>query len=169
MITSVVLVQSLGFDTNSLPSNISFSYLNDVYQWKEPAIVVFEKKEIIWKTCYFISDFVRVSFDGLGFVWLFGKDHGRFDVTDTFPPSDVSRCEEKVVFQEKENVFELYHILYLSHKFLFKAITTFWSPLLLNLFKYILKVDYLSVWHSCSILCCSNLSDLRSENVTAWQ
>jgi len=57
---------------------------------------------------------------------------------------------------------EFYCILRHSHKLLFKAITTFWLPLLLNLFKQVLKVNYLAVWHFCSILCCSNLSDLQS-------
>jgi len=45
----------------------------------------------------------------------------------------------------KKKMSEFYCILRHSHKLLFKAITTFWLPLLLNLFKQVLKVNYLAV------------------------
>lgn len=47
-------------------------------------------------------------------------------------------------FRGKEIVFDFHCILYNSYKLLFKTVTIFWLLVLFNLFKYVLKVNYLS-------------------------
>lgn len=95
--------------------------------------------------------------------WNVSEYLEKISVTDIFPLLEESRHEaDEKLLQGKKKVFEFFFILYHSRKFLFEAITTFWLPLLLNVFKYILKVNYLAAWHFCFGLCCS-LYDLKLE------